>query len=49
MDGESFGLRSVRDRLQGHFGPRAALTLERDVARGQTVARIDMPLIEVHA
>jgi sensor histidine kinase YesM len=42
--GESFGLRSVRDRLQGHFGTNASLTLTRtgDV----TVARIEMPLIE---
>jgi signal transduction histidine kinase len=42
--GESFGLRSVRDRLQGHFGTNASLTLTRtgDV----TVARIELPLIE---
>jgi two-component sensor histidine kinase len=49
VDGESFGLRSVRDRLQGHFGDRAELTLERDAVHGVTVARIDMPLTEVHA
>lgn len=45
--GEGFGLRSVRDRLRGHFGDEAALRLERE--RGATVARIDLPLIEVLA
>jgi hypothetical protein len=49
LDGESFGLRSVRDRLQGHFGDSARLTLERDTTVGVTVACIDMPLSEVHA
>lgn len=48
-DGENFGLRSVRDRLLGHFGDRAALTLERDAVAGVTVARIEMPLAEVRA
>jgi signal transduction histidine kinase len=48
-DGESFGLRSVRDRLSGHFGDRATLTLERDDEAGVTVARIEMPLAEVRA
>jgi signal transduction histidine kinase len=43
--GENFGLRSVRDRLRGHFGDRATLSLTRDDARGATVARIDMPLV----
>ena len=42
--GENFGLRSVRDRLHGHFGANAALRLEHD--RGVTTARIDLPLIE---
>jgi signal transduction histidine kinase len=42
--GESFGLRSVRDRLQGHFGANATLHLTRE--GDTTVARIDMPLIE---
>ena len=42
--GESFGLRSVRDRLQGHFGTSASLDLRRD--NHVTVARIEMPLIE---
>jgi two-component system LytT family sensor kinase len=48
-EGESFGLRSVRDRLSGHFGDRAALTLERDAEAGVTIARIEMPLAEVRA
>ncbi len=43
--GEQFGLRSVRDRLRGHFGDGAAFTLTRDEARGLTVAVIDMPLV----
>jgi signal transduction histidine kinase len=42
--GEGFGLRSVRDRLHGHFGAQASLELGRE--RHQTVARIRMPLIE---
>ena len=42
--GESFGLRSVRDRLDGYFGADACLTLSRD---GETtLARIELPLIE---
>lgn len=47
--GEGFGLRSVRERLLGHFGHRAALTLERDEAAGQTIARIVMPMARVGA
>lgn len=42
--GESFGLRSVRDRLSGHFGAQATLELTRDDARGETIARITMPM-----
>lgn len=42
--GESFGLRSVRDRLHGHFGANGSLGLHR--AGDVTVARIDMPLVE---
>ena len=42
--GESFGLRSVRDRLHGYFGSAAALELVRD--GDTTVARIELPLIE---
>jgi signal transduction histidine kinase len=42
--GESFGLRSVRDRLEGYFGADASLELTRD--GGTTVARIELPIIE---
>lgn len=49
IDGESFGLRSVRDRLRGHFGENARLTLTRDAVHGVTTARIEMPMTEVHA
>jgi two-component sensor histidine kinase len=41
--GESFGLRSVRDRLHGHFGDHASLELVRE--ENVTVARIRMPLV----
>lgn len=44
-NGESFGLRSVRDRLYGHFGEQATLALSRDPARAATIARIEMPLV----
>ena len=47
--GEGFGLRSVRERLLGHFGDRAALTLERDESTRQTVVRIVMPMARVGA
>lgn len=43
--GEHFGLRSVRDRLAGHFGPAASFTLVRDTSRGVTVARLELPLV----
>jgi two-component system LytT family sensor kinase len=42
--GESFGLRSVRDRLHGHFGANASLELQR--VNERTVARLELPLIE---
>jgi signal transduction histidine kinase len=48
-EGEGFGLRSVRERLAGHFGERAALTLTRDEASGTTIARITMPMARVAA
>jgi len=48
-NGEGFGLRSVRERLAGHFGDRAALSLHRDEATGMTVARITMPRARVAA
>jgi two-component sensor histidine kinase len=47
--GEQFGLRSVRDRLRGHFGDDAAFTLERDETRGCTVARVTMPVVPPEA
>jgi hypothetical protein len=43
--GEQFGLRSVRDRLHGHFGGAATFTLSRDDARGRTVARMELPVV----
>jgi two-component system LytT family sensor kinase len=43
--GEQFGLRSVRDRLSGHFGVDASFALVRDAERGLTVARIEMPFV----
>ena len=43
-EGESFGLRSVRERLSGYFAADARLDLLRE---GETtVARIDMPFVE---
>lgn len=41
------GLRSVQDRLRGHFGEDAALVLERDEAAGMTVAGVELPLLAV--
>jgi sensor histidine kinase YesM len=43
--GESFGLRNVRDRLQGHFSDRASLAITRDTVRALTIARIEMPFV----
>jgi two-component system, LytTR family, sensor kinase len=48
-EGEGFGLRSVRERLHGHFGDRASLSLTRDEAAGMTVARIVMPVVRMAA
>jgi hypothetical protein len=48
-DGEGFGLRSVRERLKGHFGERASFSLTRDDQAGVTVARIEMPHVRVVA
>jgi hypothetical protein len=42
--GEGFGLRSVRDRLEGHFGTDASLDLRRE--GDTTVAEVELPLIE---
>ena len=47
--GEGFGLHSVRERLKGHFGERAAFELTRDGAANMTVARITMPHTKVVA
>jgi sensor histidine kinase YesM len=48
-EGEGFGLRSVRERLRGHFGDRATLSLTRDEAAGMTIARIVMPVVRMAA
>ena len=48
-EGEGFGLRSIRERLKGHFGERASLTLSRDAAAGVTTARITMPVVKATA
>jgi two-component system LytT family sensor kinase len=48
-DGTGFGLRSVRERLAGHFGDRAALSLTRDATGTTTIARIVMPVVRVAA
>jgi signal transduction histidine kinase len=48
-DGEGFGLRSVRERLAGHFGSRARLELVRDEGAGVTIARLIMPMVRVAA
>ena len=48
-EGEGFGLRSVRERLRGHFGDRATLSLTRDEAAGVTIARIVMPVVRMAA
>jgi two-component system, LytTR family, sensor kinase len=47
--GERFGLRSIRDRLRGHFGDGASLDLMRDSARGVTTARVVIPLVREQA
>jgi LytS/YehU family sensor histidine kinase len=48
-DGTGFGLRSVRERLAGHFGDRAHLSLTRDETGTTTIARIVMPVVRVAA
>ena len=48
-EGEGFGLHSVRERLNGHFGDRASFGLTRDESTGMTVARISMPNVKVAA
>ncbi len=49
LAGESFGLRSIRDRLRGHFGDRASLDLMRDTDRAVTTARVLIPLVREQA
>ena len=48
-EGEGFGLRSVRERLHGHFGDRASCRSTRDEPAGMTVARIVMPVVGMAA
>jgi signal transduction histidine kinase len=43
MAGEGFGLRSVRQRLRGHFGDDAAVAIER--RDGLTRVRVELPLL----
>ena len=43
-----YGLRNVRERLRGHFGDAASLTIGRDAALGMTVAAIEMPRAAPH-
>ncbi len=38
-----YGLRNVRERLQGHFGAAAALHIDRDSAMGLTVVTLRIP------
>jgi len=38
-----YGLRNVRERLQGHFGDAAGLHIERDTARGMTAVSLRIP------
>ena len=42
-----YGLKNIRERLQGHFGDEASLILERDEARAMTVVSITMPHVVV--
>ncbi len=38
-----YGLRNIRERLQGHFGDAASLHIDRDSALGMTVVAIHLP------
>jgi signal transduction histidine kinase len=40
-----YGLVNVRQRLEGYFQSDAALTVDRDVAAGQTTVSVSLPLI----
>ncbi len=44
-----YGLHNVRERLRGHFGDAASLTIGRDDVLGLTVVSIEMPRAAVHA
>jgi signal transduction histidine kinase len=46
--GESFGLRSIHDRLRAHFGERASLSLTRAHENSVTIARVEIPLMTDH-
>lgn len=38
-----YGLRNIRERLNGYFGPAARLKIGRDAARGMTLVTVDLP------
>lgn len=38
-----YGLRNIRERLQGHYGDAASLHIDRDTALGMTVVAIHLP------
>ncbi len=40
-----YGLRNIRERLQGYFGSDATLSLEREESSGMTVVVIEMPVL----
>jgi two-component system sensor histidine kinase YesM len=40
-----YGLSNIRQRLAGYFGERAALTVDRDEARGLTVVSVALPYL----
>jgi hypothetical protein len=39
-----YGLRNIRERLQGHFGEAASLVIDRDTALGMTVVSLLLPV-----
>ena len=41
-----YGLANIRQRLSGYFGADAALTIERDDARGLTVVAVSLPFMQ---
>ena len=40
-----YGLANIRQRLEGYFGPAAALTIERDQAAALTVVAVELPFL----